>query len=226
MSTARRVVAALKARAPHPRLEVADLFPPLEVELADHLHLFTGRTLNAGAGHRDLAPFIAGEIVNQDIEEGLHNANIHVYAPLDAIPFPDGDFDAVICNAVLEHVERPEAVMKEFARIIRPGGILYLGVPFMQPEHLDPTDFQRYTVDGLSTLARTHGFDVTEATPLHSVYTTLGWIAIEWLRPMRGLRGWALRWALWPWLRRRAVSSKTQVHSLASGYRVVAVRRG
>ena len=59
------------------------------------------------------------------------------------IPFEDDYFDAIICNAVLEHVADPQAVMAEFARVCRPGGFLYLAVPFMQPEHPDPTDFQR-----------------------------------------------------------------------------------
>src|SRR3712207_8365273 len=39
----------------------------------------------------------------------------------------------------------PEEVMSEFRRVCRPGGLLYLCVPFMQPEHKDPGDFQRYT---------------------------------------------------------------------------------
>ncbi|HWX97258.1 MAG TPA: methyltransferase domain-containing protein [Solirubrobacteraceae bacterium] len=214
-----------RLRSIEPRFEVGDIFPPIEQELGDHRHLFVGRVLNAGAGHRDISHLVAGELVNQDIETGLHNDNIHVYSPLHDIPFDDGYFDAVICNAVLEHVENPEEVVAEFARVIRPCGALYLCVPFMQPEHLDPSDFQRYTVDGLAALVRRNGFDVHEASAMHSVYTTLGWIFVEWLRPFPGWRGWLLRWAILPWVRRKALTSTSQIRSLASAFRVIAERQ-
>jgi SAM-dependent methyltransferase len=168
---------------------------------------------------------VSGELINQDIETGLHNENIHVHSPLHDIPFGAGYFDAVICNAVLEHIENPEQVVAEFARVLRPGGALYLCVPFMQPEHLDPTDFQRYTIDGLAALVRRHGFDVREAGAMHSVYTTLAWIFMEWLRPFPGWRGWLLRWALLPWVRRKSLTSTSQIRSLASAFRVIAERR-
>lgn len=213
-----------RVRRLEPRLEVGDLFPPLESELVGYEHLFVGKVLNAGAGHRDISHVLPGTLVNQDIETGLHNENIDVFSPLHEIPFDDGHFDAIICNAVLEHVENPHEVVAEFHRVLRPGGVLYLCVPFMQPEHLDPTDFQRYTSDGLATLARDHGFDVREVTGVHSVYSTLGWIFIEWLRPFPGWKGQLLRWLTYPVIRRKALTSTNHVHSLASSYRLVATR--
>src|SRR2546421_2752924 len=131
-----------------PRLSVADLFPPIEEELGPYRHYFRGKVLNAGAGDRDLRPLIEGKLYNQDLPTGLHNANIDILSPLHRIPVEPDFFDAIICNAVLEHVENPEEVMSEFRRVCKPGGILYLCVPFMQPEHRDPADFQRYTIAG------------------------------------------------------------------------------
>ena len=217
--------ALTRLRSREPRFEVGDIFPSLEREMEGYTHLFRGTVLNAGAGHRDISHLVDGEVVNQDIETGLHNENIDVLSPLHDIPVQDGSYDVVICNAVLEHVENPNDVIAEFHRVLRPGGVLYLVVPFIQPEHLDPTDFQRYTSDGLQTLVRHHGFAVREASPVHSVYTTLGWIFVEWLRPFPGWRGWLLRWSILPWVRRKATRSTNQVHSLASAYRVVAERQ-
>lgn len=208
-----------------PRLDVGDLFPPLEEEFAGYTHLFEGRVLNAGAGSRDISALINGELVNQDIETGLHNENIDVYSPLDSIPFENGHFDVVICNAVLEHVRNPEEVVREFARVTRPDGVLYLAVPFLQPEHLDPTDFQRYTIDGLQELVQRHGYAVEIANPIHNVYTTLGWIVGDWLRAFPGWKGRVLRWVAFPVLRRQINRSRSQIHSIASAYRVVARRR-
>lgn len=208
-----------------PKVAVSEFFPPIEDELGAYRHLFQGRVLNAGAGDRDISHLVDGELVNQDIPEGTHNDNIDVWSPLHEIPADDGYFDAIICNAVLEHVVNPDEVLSEFGRVCKTGGSLYLTVPFMQPEHLDPTDFQRYTLSGLKVAVERHGFYVQEAGGVHNVYTTLAWIAHEWLASISGTRGRALRWAILPELRRRAQRSGRHVHSLASAYRVVATRQ-
>lgn len=198
-----------------------DIFPPLENELLPYRDLFAGRVLNAGAGSRDIADLIEGELFNQDIKAAPH---IDYAAPLHQIPVEDGFFDAIICNAVLEHVENPEEVLAEFSRVCRPGGVLYLCVPFMQPEHLDPTDYQRYTIDGLRREVERHGFEVRDSGGVHSVYVTLAWIAREWLGPRRDLAARALKLLLFPALRYKCRTSSEHVHSIASAYRVIANR--
>jgi SAM-dependent methyltransferase len=45
------------------------------------------------------------------------------------IEFPDGEFDVVICNHVLEHVREDEKAMREICRVLRPGGFAVLQVP-------------------------------------------------------------------------------------------------
>ncbi|XVV09418.1 class I SAM-dependent methyltransferase [Actinoplanes sp. CA-131856] len=42
------------------------------------------------------------------------------------LPFADGRFDAVIANHMLYHVDEPELALREFARVLRPGGRLYV----------------------------------------------------------------------------------------------------
>jgi SAM-dependent methyltransferase len=205
-------------------LDIGALFPPLAEELGEYAAELDGEILNAGAGDRDLRSLVPGRVHNQDIAEGLHSADIDIVSPLHEIPMEDGFFDAIVCNAVLEHVANPEEVMAEFARVTKPGGLLYLCVPFMQPEHLDPTDFQRYTLDGLKLLAQRHGFEVREAGGVHNVYVTLGWIFREWLMASDGARYRALRRLLFPWLARKARTSSFHVNSLASAYRVIAIR--
>jgi SAM-dependent methyltransferase len=197
-------------------------WPDLHDELRDYLPHLRGRVLNAGAGDRDISPWIDGEVTNQDIANGRHNADIHIYSPLHAIPRADGYFDAVMCNAVLEHVKNPEDVLQEFSRVLKPGGYLYLCVPFMQPEHLDPTDFQRYTKDGLRTLVEKHGYEIIRIEGVHSVYHTLAWIVHEWLSSQECWSYRLLRLVLYPWLRRQSRRSRVYVDRIASAYRVLA----
>ena len=44
----------------------------------------------------------------------------------EALPFDDGSFDAAISNFVVPHLGRPERSIKEFVRILEPGGRLSL----------------------------------------------------------------------------------------------------
>jgi SAM-dependent methyltransferase len=50
-------------------------------------------------------------------------------APVEECSFPDASFDVVILAAVLEHLYNPDDTIKAIARILRPGGALFLDVP-------------------------------------------------------------------------------------------------
>lgn len=49
-----------------------------------------------------------------------------VRANVESLPFEDGSFDLVLCTQVLEHVVDPQAVLRELARVLEPGGTLLL----------------------------------------------------------------------------------------------------
>lgn len=48
---------------------------------------------------------------------------------LSALTFPDGHFDAVTLWHALEHIPEPTALLQEIGRILKPGGVLLVGVP-------------------------------------------------------------------------------------------------
>jgi SAM-dependent methyltransferase len=78
---------------------------------------------------------------------------VHVAADAHHLPFVGGLFRRIECDAVLEHVRRPEQVMAEMCRVLAPGGYLHVVTPFCHPFHEYPKDYRRFTLDGLKELA-------------------------------------------------------------------------
>jgi SAM-dependent methyltransferase len=64
------------------------------------------------------------------------------------IPLPDASVDAVVIQAVLEHVLDPWQVVREIERVLRDDGIVYSEIPFMQQVHEGPYDFTQFTQSG------------------------------------------------------------------------------
>ena len=70
------------------------------------------------------------------------------------LPCQDESLAGVVCNAVLEHVRDPWAVVREITRVLSPGGIIYIEVPFLQHYHPSPEDFWRFTIQGTREICR------------------------------------------------------------------------
>jgi SAM-dependent methyltransferase len=61
----------------------------------------------------------------------LHPRNpAHVKVNCEKMQFPDGHFDLIICNHVLEHVANPEVAISELARCLKPDGFLIAQTPY------------------------------------------------------------------------------------------------
>ena len=101
--------------------------------------------LHAGSGSRRISP----TAINVDMFEF---PGVDVVADLAALPFRDGVFDAVSCEQVLEHVSHPGRVTAELLRVTRSGGLIHLASPFVFPWHASPSDYHRWTLEGLATL--------------------------------------------------------------------------
>jgi len=64
------------------------------------------------------------EAIYQDIVSEHKGRVCFIPADLHHLPFPDQSFDAIYCISVLEHTSDHIAVIAEFKRILKPGGIL------------------------------------------------------------------------------------------------------
>jgi SAM-dependent methyltransferase len=105
-----------------------------------------GMVLDAGAGLRSV---YYSNVVNAEI---VDYPTTDVLAFADALPFKDNSFDAVISLNVLEHVPNPFAAADELQRVLKPGGDLYVAVPFLQPFHGYPNHYYNMTTSGLKGL--------------------------------------------------------------------------
>ncbi|MBX7257525.1 MAG: methyltransferase domain-containing protein [Candidatus Hydrogenedentes bacterium] len=117
------------------KLWVADVNGRYEDAIAPHVNRDTV-LLDAGCSRGD--PDIpslerAGHAVGCDVDMAGLRANVlvrdRVFAPLDALPFVSGAFDAILCKFVIEHLANPLAVFREFMRVLRPGGIVAVLTP-------------------------------------------------------------------------------------------------
>lgn len=65
------------------------------------------------------------------------------------LKFSDADFDAIYCQSILEHVPDPQRAIGELYRVLRPGGAIWMQLPFVFPFHEYPKDYWRVSPDGL-----------------------------------------------------------------------------
>ena len=131
----------------------------------------------------------ASSVVNIDI---IDHEMVDTVCSVEEIPYPSEEFDSILNVAVLEHVEFPWKAVKEFSRVLKPGGILLCVVPFMQPIHYVSTDFFRFTPQGISSLLENAGFQIDQLTHTHTIWHTLGWL----LDDARQETPWYARWIL------------------------------
>jgi SAM-dependent methyltransferase len=73
----------------------------------------------------DLAPRFRDAGHRLAAEHGLRNLHF-TQADGQALPFPDAAFDMVLSHAVIEHVADAALYLRELARVLKPGGFMYL----------------------------------------------------------------------------------------------------
>jgi SAM-dependent methyltransferase len=96
-----------------------------------------------------------------------------IFCDAHDLPFRDGSIDAVVAQAVLEHVADPWRCVEEIHRLLKPNGIVYAETPFMQQVHLHGYDFTRFSHMGHRRLFRR--FAEIESGAVAGPGTALAW---------------------------------------------------
>jgi SAM-dependent methyltransferase len=109
----------------------------------------------------------------EDKKEGYINVDWNPLTKPDLVydlnvlpyPFEGGQFDLIEAFHVLEHLDKPFTIMKEFHRLLKPGGILHIKVPH----------FSR----GFTHAEHSHGFDITFPLYFNNYFTRLGYLGFD-----------------------------------------------
>lgn len=128
--------------------------------------------INLGSG----AKKIREDIVNVDI---FSSKRVDVVADAHALPFADNSADAIITEQLLEHVANPQKVVGEIYRVLKPGGAVYVSVPFIIGYHSMPCDYYRWTLSGVKELMK--DFQEIKSGTRCGPTSALAAILSEWL---------------------------------------------
>ena len=147
----------------------------------------------------------------------------------------DASFDVVLCTEVLEHLHTPLQALKEFHRVLAPGGQLILTTRFIYPLHDVPGDYYRYTKYGLKHLVTEAGFTIDdfqeEADTMETLAVLYQRIGFQcqtlWLRPLKVI--WFLKAVMFRLCHRMITreygdigNTREEKNILCSGYYVAA----
>ena len=140
--------------------------------------------------------FRANPRVGRYVTADLYAPGVDVRCDITALDFPDQSFDVVICSHVLEHVREDRRAISELHRVLRPGGIAFIQVPYVRDQHtdedprvIDPKE--REIRFGQFDHLRMYGSDLIERLREPG-------FQVDELRPVFGLTDEEVeRWGLW-----------------------------
>ena len=127
------------------------------------------RVLDAGGGSCPYKKFFShAHYESTDFEKIFDKSSLHKHdflCNLEHIPKENNTYDAILNTQVLEHVPDPLAVLKEFHRVLKLKGRLFLTAPQGWGIHGAPYHFFNFTNYGLQNLFEKAGFTVVFIRP-------------------------------------------------------------
>ena len=142
--------------------------------LRDHIHNFIKTTINA---HKNKLILEIGPLQCANEELSRENTvetvdicqreNITYVADITKPnDIPKDRFDVVYCLDVLEHTYEPWEGIKQIFELLKPGGMLYLSLPFQFRIHGPIPDCYRISEYGLKYLLQKYNFEIVQMNAL------------------------------------------------------------
>lgn len=130
------------------------------------LYSFLEKVISPVYSHKNLLKNIVGKSKiqlnigsgNTLINEKIINCDYFAYDNVDVVldatmlPFKSNSIELIINIAVLEHISYPDKVIEEALRVLDSNGKIFSIIPFMEPYHASPNDYQRFTITGIKHL--------------------------------------------------------------------------
>lgn len=126
-----------------------------------------GRVLDVGGGefarYRTRLP---KGIVYESVNIDPHIKPTYVVGIDEPFPVPDDTYDTCLCMNTLEHVYDARFLVREMLRVLKPGGVVYITVPFIFRVHGHPDDFFRGTASWWRETLSQEGYASAAVEPL------------------------------------------------------------
>jgi len=198
---------------------------------------FMGKLLDVGAGSSPYEDLImASGKVSEYIKLDFASSDYHQGHELDltwdgkTIPLDAQSVNTVFMTEVLEHVQRPGEMLREVRRVLKPGGVLFLTVPFSWPMHELPYDYHRFTPIALRAYLEEASFDVQDIEMLggwdHSLALQIGlWLTNRRMGERKRRIAKLVAWPFYSYLIRKGRNENTEIrnHQMYIGLAVAAI---
>lgn len=123
----------------------------------------------------------------------VYNLDLVRYRPVAVVgdvcrlPIRSGSLFAAVSNVVLEHVDDIGEALSEMERVVRPGGFIYVSLPFLLPFHSCPDDHRRWTHEGARALYKNEELELLAEGVLGGPSSALLWVLQFWLSTLLSL---------------------------------------
>lgn len=157
-----------------------DICTDIERRVGDDAHVLI---VGCGEGGEGLEGFSEEFMNNNVLGPDIWETNFTTFlGDIHTLPVADGSFDAIVCQAVLEHIEQVELALQEIHRVTVQGGYIYLDVPFLQGYHSLPTDYWRFTEYGLEKkIGEIGGITTISSGTSKGPTSTIVWMLCEYI---------------------------------------------
>jgi SAM-dependent methyltransferase len=143
-----------------------------------------GGTGATGGWMTEYAPVVLADYDAFALQVGVEDfpGFLPTRADLNHLPFAAGSFDAVLCVTALCHRMNPDpaAIVADFARLTRPGGIVAIQEPGgrrLWRGHDEVTHTaRRFSVADLERMCREAGLEIVKATGAYSFLVPPAWV--------------------------------------------------